>query len=277
MKSTAVWARPEPGLYEAMSAEEYHLVEAMSASGLTAMLRSPQHFRCWRDNPSEPTEAMQFGTAVHMGVLEPQRFAKEVILAPEINRRTKEGKALWEQFQAGHVGKLVLELEAFQNCQRAVDAVRSHPAASRLLEGGKVEQSVFWSDAEYGVPCKARVDVMNHGGIADLKTTKDASPEAFAQTVARFAYHAQGAHYVSGAEHVLDATPAFFALIAVESEEPFGVKCYTLPAQALHMGRRLVDRALAMYRRALDAKAWPGYSVSIDELQLPRWALRDDA
>jgi hypothetical protein len=265
---------PERGVFPNMAAEHYHKIEAMSASGAKKMLRSPQHYRLMRDTPNEPTEAMEFGTAVHCCVLEPTRFDTVVKLAPEVNKRTKDGKAEWAAFQAINAGSIVLTPADYARVLACAAAVNDHPAASRLLDGAQTEVSLFWRDKRFGVPCKCRYDARNHGGVIDVKTTLDASPEGFARQAANLLYHVQGAHYCNGAEDVLDASPEFFAFICVESEPPHAVACYTLPVQALVKGAQLMDEALARYRDALAAGKWAGYPETINELQLPRWALQ---
>lgn len=263
------------GVFHGLDASAYHRVEAMSASGAKKMLRSPQHYKLMRDTPSEPTPQMQFGTVVHAGVLEPDTFDSVVAIAPLLDKRTKDGKERWQAFSAANAGKIILSPDDWSRAEHCINAVRESKAASALLTGAVVEVSVFWRDGEYGVPCKARYDATNHGGLIDLKTTQDASPEAFARSCAAFSYHAQGAHYWSGYEHQFDRSPEFFALIAVETEPPYAVACYALPAVALQAGRRLMDEALARYRDALAAGKWPGYPEKILPLELPRWALRN--
>lgn len=277
--SAAPAAAPEPppfvpGAFPDMPAEVYHAVEAMSSSGVAKMLKSPAHYRLMRTQSSPATDAMRFGTAVHCGVLEPDAFDARVSCAPKADRRTKDGKAAWAKFQADSAGRIILAKDAYDRARRCVDAVRAHPAAARLFDGAEVELSLFWHDAKYRVPCKARLDARNHGGIIDLKTTTDASPEEFAKTIANYSYHAQGAHYASGAEHVLDASPAFFAIVAVESEPPHAVACYALPGNAMLAGGYLVNRALERYAAALAAGEWPGYPATVESITLPPWATR---
>lgn len=271
-----VWATPADGAHYAMPGDEYHAVEAMSASGAKKILRSPAHYRLMRTEPSEATEAMQFGTAVHCGLLEPERFAGAVLIAPEINKRTKDGKAEWAAFRLANAGSIVLSPADYNRAHACIDAVNRHPAASRLLDGAQREVSLFWRDGEYGVPCKARIDARNHGGLIDVKSTIDASPEGFGKQVANMLYHVQGWHYWAGSEAVFDESPQFFGFIAVENEPPHAVACYTLPREALQAGRRLMDEALARYRAALAAGRWQGYPETINPIELPRWALRFD-
>ena len=275
-QSTALAPEFIPGFFPDLPAEQYHRIEAMSASGSKKMLRSPMHYRLMRTEPSEPTEAMEFGTAVHTGVLEPDLFAGSVVEAPAINRRTKDGKAEYAAFQAANAGRIVLSPDEMARARRCVNAIREHPAASKLLAGPEVEQSLFWIDARFKVPCKARTDARNHGGMIDVKTAIDASPEGFARAAANLLYHVQGAHYVSAAEHVLNESPQFFAFVVVESEPPHAVACYTLPGNAILAGAHLLNRALERYADALAAGRWPGYADTINALSLPKWALRFD-
>jgi hypothetical protein len=137
---------------------------------------------------------------------------------------------------------------------------------------------LFWNDAQYGVPCKARFDAWNPARIlVDLKTTSDASPEEFAQSIANFHYHAQAALYCSAAEHLLDESPQAFVFIVVESEPPHGVACYRLPSEAILAGQHYVSKALARYADVLaSGGVWSGYPETIETIQLPRYAMRFD-
>ena len=271
-------ARPEfaPGIFPGMAFETYHAVEAMSASGAKKILQSPMHYRLNRDKPSQPTERMQFGSVVHIGVLEPDTMHERVAIAPDVDRRTKAGKEEWQAFLAESAGRIVLAQAEYDRARRCIDAVRAHPGASHLLEGAATEISLFWNDARYGVPCKARWDIFNYDGVADLKTTVDASPDGFGRQIANLLYHVQAAHYCSGGEHVRHESPRFFAFIAVESEEPHAVACYVLPGSAILAGAYLMSKALARYEEALRLGHFPGYPDTIEEIHLPRYALRFD-
>lgn len=262
-----------PGVFNNMPAETYHAIEALSASGSKKMIRSPMHYKLMRDAPAAPTDAMQFGTACHDGILEPESFASRVVCAPEVNKRTNAGKDALAAFEAANVGKIALSPSEFNRCRRCVDAVLAHPAARALLDGAIIESSLFWFDAKYGIPCKSRIDIRNHGGIADLKTTQDASPEAFGRSAASLLYHVQAAFNNAGHEHLLDSSMAFFAFICVESEPPHAVACYSLPGNAVMAGARLCNIAAERYAEALKTGRWRGYPETIDRLPFPKWAL----
>jgi exodeoxyribonuclease VIII len=263
-----------PGHFPVMPAAEYHDIEALSSSGAKRIRKSPAHFRLMRTTANAPSPAMQFGTAVHSGVLEPATFADCVVCAPDVNKRTNLGKDVHAQFIAEHGHKVILSPSDFDRARRCIDAVLAHPAARHLLEGAEVEHSLFWNDRLFNVPCKARLDARKHGGITDLKSCQDASPEGFAQAIGAFDYHAQAWTYMSGAEHVLDATPEFFAFVAVETEPPHCVAVYHLGRDSLMHGARLWDEALARYKKAIDAGEWAGYSPQIETIDAPRWKLK---
>jgi PDDEXK-like domain of unknown function (DUF3799) len=133
---------------------------------------------------------------------------------------------------------------------------------------------MFWIDGKYNVPCKVRWDIRNRGGLADVKTCQDASADAFARDCATYMYHVQNAHYFAGAEAVLNETPRFFIFIAVESDEPFAVKCYALPPDVIRYASGRMDLALERYAKARESGKFPGYGDTIDVLPFPRWALK---
>jgi exodeoxyribonuclease VIII len=266
----------EPGFFSTMPAVNYHAIEAMSSSGAKKILRSPEHYLLARTTQNAPTAAMQFGTVVHAAVLEPDTLLTIACAAPEwkFHGNSNDGKAERAEFAAAATGRIVLPAADFRRALRCADAVRRNRAAAKILAGANVEESLFWIDGKYKVPCKVRWDIRNLGGLADLKTCQDASAEKFAKDCATFLYHVQNAHYFAGAEAVLNETPRFFVFIAVESEEPHAVKCYTLPPEAVRYASGRLDLALERYAKARESGQWIGYGDTIDVLPFPRYALK---
>jgi hypothetical protein len=102
----------------------------------------------------------------------------------------------------------------------------------------------------------------------DLKTTTDASPAAFARSVATFRYHVQASHYLSGL-HGAER----FVFIAVEKTAPYAVAVYELDAAAMAAGDELRQRDMRMIADCRATGEWPGYSDDCQTLSLPKWAL----
>lgn len=272
-------ARPEflPGVFDGMPAAIYHAIEAMSASGAKKMIQAPALFKLMRETGSTPTDAMQLGTAIHDGTLEPDTFSARVVAAPKFDRRSKAGREDAEAFDREHAGKVILAPDDYARALGAIAAVRRHPSAAKLLDGAQVETSAFWYDGRYKVPCKARFDARNHGLLIDLKSARDASPDGFARQAASLLYHVQAAHYCSASEHVFDESPQAFVFIVVETEPPFLVGCYAVPGNAILAGAHLMNIALSRYAEALATGIYPGYPETIEILNLPKWALRFEA
>ena len=89
----------EPGVYD-LSNEDYHEQNALNKSGIVQLAKSPAHFHEWYHAANEePTKAMVIGTAIHTAILEPDKYDQSIIIAPQVDRRTKDGKAEWATFE----------------------------------------------------------------------------------------------------------------------------------------------------------------------------------
>ena len=67
---------------------------------LKKLMKSPAHYKHWKDNPQEDTQALLFGRAAHKYILETYDFYNEFAVAPNCDRRTKEGKETLNKFVA---------------------------------------------------------------------------------------------------------------------------------------------------------------------------------
>ena len=254
-----------------LPAPDYHAIDALSASGAKLLLKSPAHYLAAKEHQRDPTPAMAFGSLVHSLVLEPDTVDALYIAAPKFDKRTTAGKAAAEKFDATAGGRTVVDMDLFQKAQRVGDSVRSHHRYSELLKGAKIEASMFWD--QHGVPCKARADALNGSSIIDIKTTRDASPDAFARSVATFQYHLQAAHYLDGYSIASGFMAERFVFLAVETEAPFAVGVYVLDAASIAGGAEMMSQAGRAYRIAQNSTAWKGYSPDIVEIAVPRYAM----
>ena len=252
---------------------EYHASTAISKSGLDLIRKAPALYAYRRDNPQEQTPAMRLGSLTHTAVLEPHLFGPSVIVRPEgIDRRTSAGKADWAAFEIEADGKEIVTAEEMSKLAAIRDAVHNHPAAAKALAGSPtIEQSIFW-DAD-GIACRCRPDaVTERGVIVDLKTTRDASPEGFAKSIAQYRYHVQAAFYSDGYKAAFGVAPRGFLFIAVETEPPFLVAVYVASEPMTHRGRIEYQADLDTFRWCRDHNDWPGYSGHVLTIDLPKWA-----
>jgi len=267
---------------------EYHALPSISKSGLDMIRKSPALFRYRRENPTPATPAMRMGTLTHTAILEPSMMAESTIVLPDDAPRdlrhlrnakkpsteTMDAIEWWDEFAAKSEGKEILTPDESRKLAGMRDAVWSHSAAARLLDPAKVthvEASIF---AEIdGTPVRVRPDVLRSDIIMpDLKTTRDASPEGFAKSVANYRYHVQAAFY-GDVYRMLTGIETSMVFIAVETEPPYLVATYTLAPEAIEQGRREYLADLETFRQCVESDRWPGYSETIIPLEIPRWAM----
>jgi exodeoxyribonuclease VIII len=253
-----------------MDNREYHADPAIGKSMLDALARSPLHYwsRYVAENrvEPEPTPAMVLGSAFHALLLERELFEASYIAAPAVDRRTKAGKAAWAELEAS--GKTVLSEDDLAALTGMAASVLAHPAASRLLAlPGRAEVSLFYEDPATGLRCKARPDWLTESGvIVDIKTTQDASPEAFRKSAYNFRYDVQAAHYTSA---VLGAG---FVFIAVEKTPPYAVAVYEADDAVMRSGHARRRDNLERLADCIQRDEWPGYDSTIQPLGVPSWA-----
>lgn len=265
-----------------VAAEQYHAHPAVGHSELVRIMRSPAHFLEYINNPPEPTPAMEFGTAAHTAILEPDRFGQTYVVAPKFDRRTKEGKAQAEAWEAANTGKTALTADQMDAIQKMVANIKAHNGAAGLLANGLAEMSGFWIDQETGIECKCRPDFMSMDGetvvgIVDVKTCVDASADGFGRAIASLRYDVQAAFYHDGLKALTGREVPFY-FIAVEKDAPYAVAVYEATDEVIKVGRAKYRAALQLLKWCRDNDQWPGYQPNgeIEEINLPRWATNFD-
>lgn len=251
-----------------MKNTDYHSkTNYVSKSLLDQIHKSPAHYKAYIEGEKqEPTPAMIFGSLVHSVVFAQNNYA---VLPANIDRRTKEGKAIYDMFMLANKGtELIVTEDQYQHAVQIRDAVFAHEKAALLLQNGTAETSIFGKLEDLDAKC--RVDFLNtkHNVIVDLKTTNSAAPDEFAKSVWNYRYHVQAAFY-------LDLTKAErFFFIAVDKEKPFNVEIYELDSDAIEKGRSEYKQDIATLKKCLETNNWHGYTEDkkIHIISLPAWA-----
>ena len=271
-------AKPWWELIVGMSGEDYHAHDGLGKSGLDRLRRSIAHYLA---DPASATTAMTEGSAFHCRVLELAQWGIRYAVAPEMDRRTKVGRAAWAEFQEQSEGLTVLTQEQFGRIEKMSEAVNNHPVFQSVQDDdGDAEVSVFWEETPYTQPivCKARPDWVSGDRkiLVDLKSTRDASPEGFVRSIAKFRYHVQAAWYLRG-WRAATGINADFIFVAVESSPPHEVACYTLGEAELAEGWLQARRGLRKYADWQSGDViCEGYPQEVQQLTLPRWEFREE-
>lgn len=248
-----------------------HELGAVNNSSFEHLGKSPAHYQMWINETSKKSDSMKFGTLVHELLLEPDLFKDKYSFIPKIDKRTKEGKAKYNELLELSEGKILVEEDVYNSVKKSVEAFKNHPWFKVLLSDGIAEQSFFWKDKETGVLCKIRADyyIPSLNLVVDIKTTLDATD--FGRSSAKYGYHTQNAFYIDGLREVTGVEPDFIFFI-VESSEPFGVKLVRLDNDSQDLGRNKYRELLSVYAKCLETGDWTGYKHEIETIRLPSWA-----
>lgn len=281
---------PEPGIYLDVPMADYLRWDAVSASQLGEMMKSPAHARAHYEEPEtiqpQSTVPTIVGIAGHCAVLEPDTFTTRYRLGPAGSWSLKANKDAVAQIRAEYPGATVLKPYQYNSVLRARDSILDHPNAGRLVRAAAlVEVSIVWDDPATGVRCKARPDALlpEHQVIVDLKSAAEASRRGFARAIANFGYHRKAAFYLDGMEQaaracnpahgILGSVYTNFVFIAFEKVPPYAVAVYDLDPETIDKGRQMCQKYLEIYADCKAANVWPAYDPDITMISAPEWAL----
>ncbi len=266
----------ETKLLGSMTRDEYVAINGISQSDLSFMLKSPRHYQ-WRDKLKRESEAMNFGTALHAAILEPQRFKTQYLVEPEfysdgkpINRRYEAHRKFLKDFraEAATEGKRVVKPEELDSFIGMLTACASNPMVCELLHGGEQEcvAQAKWN----GMLIKGQAD---HFGehpqlgriVVDVKTTQDASPGAFSRAIHNYHYDLQ-----SGVYSKLFSADAFI-FIAIEKQAPYSVGVYRADDSIIGRGQEQAEQLINRIKECEATDVWPSYTAGLDNIMLPAW------
>lgn len=254
------------GLYDVPN-DIYHAGPGVSSSGLKDLLRSPAHYAERRANPKS-SAAMRTGSVVHTLALEPHKFETDYVVADCLSQTAKA----FETAKALNPGKTVVCRNEAEDGHAIASALISNGLACNVLRspGGRSELSVFWTDDETGILCKARADRLVSGTIVDIKTTQDARLQKFQRAIVDFRYHLSAAFYTDGFSKVIGEEHGF-AWVVAESERPHGIAFYGADNELIAKGREEYKTALRIYRDNAATKFSASYPETFVNLSLPGW------
>jgi len=287
-----------PGVYGDVPFDTYKRWNAMSKSMTGPALRSGRHLEAYI-NAERASAAMRLGSLVDAMALEPVTVDGLFAVQPDTyvkdtwkgrapnkelvreekpwNMNSNTCKAIMAELEVS--GKTVVSRDDWDFAVACRVALETHPLADEAIKGGEKQVSLVWADPDTGVLCKGRPDLIHGDYIYDLKTTMDASPEAFARTMANFGYHIQAGIYTE-AYRALTGRRMDFRFIVVETGQRADMEPQVAVYEMLHDDESMVAGRL-QFKRAVqrvahygdDPAGLPGYSRFAEPISIPRWAI----
>lgn len=263
-----------------MTEKEYRQNPAISRSELFKISESPEKFKYYQEHPEEPTPSLVFGQLFHAMALQPNSWNEEFAVFPAVDRRTKEGKQKFLDFESESVGKTIVSTDMVEQSAAMCDALHRNEFARKLLAGEK-EKAFFWVDDLTGEECKCRVDCLTELGdnliVVDLKSTENAETEAFMKSAIRYGYDFQSAMYSKGVEVNTGKKP-LFVFIAIEKKPPYAINILQSDKLFIKRGYDVFRELLGIYSECKKTGIWWGYLGrynQINNLALPAYLAKE--
>lgn len=256
-----------------MTTQEYRSADSVNFSSLKSILDSPAHYIAAITKKREETKAMLLGTLTHSCVLEGKMLNEIAAIKPDgLSLATKDGKE-WKAFHEERKLPIISDQEA-EDISGMVASIRLNPHAAAMLNACFHRETPVFSNLR-GVNCKCLIDAHGTDGkdwvICDLKTTDDASPDAFSRKVANYHYDMQAAMYcdILARQNQAEEQPQWFWL-AVEKTAPYTSVVYS-SNEWMQSGADKLEKALEIYKECKRAGQWPQPYSGINELPKPKW------
>lgn len=260
-------------LVRAMPAHQYHADrDALSCSLLKPLLVSPAHFQVALANPFKQTDAMVFGSVLHLLVLEPHLLSQEVAIFPGVaTKRTTD----YKDFVAARPDKIVIDEPTFAEARSLADKVMGTPykgrSVGKFIEESIPEASVYFTDPATGLRIRMRMDAYHPDITIDLKSTRHGDHRAFLRDAIDMDYDLQAFLYSFG-RGLYEGTQTLrpFVFVAAETEAPYSVSTLIAGSSLMDNGARKYQAVLAAYKACSETDLWPDLGGDA-ELEIEPW------
>ena len=271
--------------------EEYKRIGRMNPSTLVNGVKSMKSLKRAIDGGfKEPTDPMRMGSGTHCLLLEPEQFEERYCVIPDFHKSpenvTAQGKPTdskattyyknaVKEFAKSNSGREFVSRDQYDTMLHAIEALRSHGEASRLIEscGDNRELTVFGEIS--GVQMKGRIDALSPQCIVDLKTTASVEPSQFGRMFANLHYGIKLAIYREVIRQSIANRPV--VVIAQELSGDYDTVVYDVPDCVLDNGLIKTKRILEDYKHAMKMSEWVGVDRGQARVPLlvPQWAMED--
>lgn len=263
------------GIFEKMSSEDYHALDAIGSSTLVEMAISPAHFyEKWKRPKEDPTPQMIRGNLIHSLLLEQdvEKYVPRPLTAKGtlVASNTEE----YKNFLAANPGKTPVHPDDHGSMYDMLTAFSKNSRAMAMLKHARIECSVVIQCPITGLYLKARPDVWGTGYLNDLKSVSTMS--RFERQLFELKYEVRMAHYayvlkIATGEEIED-----FFFTPYEANRPFGSRVMQLDytdvqdAKAEHMA------LLNQVSSCMKDNSWPCYSDEIEIIRKPSYLQKDE-
>lgn len=208
---------------------------ALSSSSCTKLLESPRKYELSLNGHSEYTDALTIGSLVHYKILEPEKFeslhfvdvkgktSKKFLLAAEEYGRANT-YTIYDRFQAEDLA------DVFLNNSKCLDML--HHTRQEVPSFGDI----------FGLPFRAKADILGDGYIVDLKTTGK-GVENFRYSAKKWNYDMQMYIYCT----LFDIPYDCFTFVVIDKPSK-GLGIFECSKEFYLQGKFKTEQAVQIYR-----------------------------
>lgn len=288
-KNTETTIGMPAGIHPGLPFDQYAKIDAMNHSTLAWGHKSMRHLRAAMDGKleREDTDALAFGRALHVRLLEPELYESRHPISPDFgdmrspkNRKSRDD---WEKaLPKGCEPISESDAKAIEQC---VLAVKEHPAEFLRSAKGQFETTVIGELC--GVRFKARidklivapltiVDVKKVNGSTSPSTRSGGDVAEFERRIQTYGYGMQAASQSDlVSQHFGGQTPRYFWIV-IEDDFPHCAGVYRASAQLLAAGRNEYTNLLMQMKSCEASGKWPGFTSDVVEIDGPAWWLKQN-
>lgn len=276
----------EPGIYLEMDVGLYH-ADPCPAPSLTQSIakilldRSPLH--AWTAHPRlnpdfQPDDDTKYdvGNIAHKLML---GRGRDLVVLSYDDWRKKEAQEI--RARETEAGKLAVLSKHFKKAEAMTRAAVERLGMLRLgidlfsQDVGDSEVVSAWQEGH--VWMRQMIDWLSHDRavFADYKTTDmSVAPRALGAMMNSAGWHVQAAMGERGLDalHPQSAGRRRYLFVVQETQFPYALQVVEIGAEALTMGRKMIDRASIDWAVCTARNVWPAYPLEIVTPELPGWA-----
>lgn len=249
----------------------------VSSSAVRLALKSQRaFFRGFvRGFGKEETDAMRFGTAAHLAILEPDQFKKRFVVVKDFgDMRSSINRAKKDEWKMGFAGDTVfMEQEDLDRLSWMIESLLEHETAVNMLKDGVREATGYARHPKTGIAMRIKPDFLRHdlSVMPDLKTCVESSYEAFLGAIKRHRYDMQLIHYDIGVLGIHGKPCEDLCWIAVQNREPFDTNVWVMTPGMRELGARHVDRGFERIAEGIRSGEWKATQTQAEPIDFPSY------
>ena len=267
------------GIFGEMPMEEYHSTDALNSSrmrtGADVSFEVAQHDSAM---PNEETVEQFNGTLIHH-IFETQETKSKYAIAPDVDRRTKAGKAEYADFvESLPIGVRPMTTVQHKMAHGCLENALSHSESKMFLEHGMFERSYFCELQDVEVKARPDIDMShiapsnNFPCLVDIKTRGKGRAK---RDIWNFEYWNSHMYLQCGLQIMtarklgLEIDNYFYLL--VEKVPPYQINVVPVDAETIHWSIRATKTLIEQWKAWLENGCPKSYGLKQKAITTPEW------